>query len=698
MARIIQIIQELPKISKKKLWKLLIDNPIKCLQMYTSSVTQEMCNYAINTNISSIDYIVYWYINDTLFNSIDIEKRAELNEKMLYYENSSRLISHNLTDIFHDKIKYWMIWDLLTTYSNYCFHNNGNNKNSIINLLKGFNETERKTLLEKYWLCSPKYVYCTFPDEIINNYKISVDIGQYRYIDNNKYLSPEFIRKLYECNSSTEINTTNKIIKDTLYDKNIIYDIFTDENCPYYNNNFLFTSKSEFELFTNNKTLCNLVWFMLYKSCFISHSSGLIKNKKYIINIGGASIDIPLDDNLISSAKTIILTSIPKFGLPTYINYEIIRLIPELVSNSLRFHEDNILLNKLISGIRKKQQLAKNIPENIPENTRLDMCKNGQINKVKFLTQQEILTYINECKNACFSSLPSLYKTYEMFLLFLKNNRLIISYEKTSFRKKLLNDMDTLVDIINENPKCIDTIYSIYQNEKTILPVDLIIASAKYCYNGFELLRRMHHALITHDIIKSALKHDGTILKLVPYKMIKKKYCKIAVKQNGISLFYVPRKYRTPNLEAIAFGNNPDCFKCLDNPTYEQQLVAVKHNGNNILYIENASKELWIEAVKQNNKMMKFVNPSIISHELAKDILEKDATMIRYIERPTDEMWLSALKRDGMLLYFCSLQKEIYCIEALKQTPKAVIYILSFTDGIKKILEQQTPYAYIYYN
>ena len=51
----------------------------------------------------------------------------------------------------------------------------------------------------------------------------------------------------------------------------------------------------------------------------------------------------------------------------------------------------------------------------------------------------------------------------------------------------------------------------------------------------------------------------------------------------------------------------------------------------------------------------------------------------------------------GMLLFLCSIQKEIYCIEALKQNPLSIIYILSITDGIKKILEEQTPYAYLYY-
>ena len=170
-----------------------------------------------------------------------------------------------------------------------------------------------------------------------------------------------------------------------------------------------------------------------------------------------------------------------------------------------------------------------------------------------------------------------------------------------------------------------------------------------------------------------------------------------AVKQNGLSLFYVPHKYLTKKLENRALKSNPDCFKCIMNPTIEQQLCAVKHNGENLLYIQNPNRELCIEAVKQNPEMIRFVNSNYISTELAKNVIEKKCELIRFISKPTDDMWISALKKNGLLLFFCNIQKEEYCIEALKQDPKSVFYIKTFTPAIKKVLEEQTPFAYIYY-
>jgi hypothetical protein len=335
---------------------------------------------------------------------------------------------------------------------------------------------------------------------------------------------------------------------------------------------------------------------------------------------------------------------------------------------------------------------------------REELVKYANICYLKNLTKDELLVYICQNKQCCFNRLHKKYKTYEILILYLKYR--IEDKNTKTYNYKILDNINLLLfrlkhdenakwDIIMHNPTIIR--YLILLIGLHNIDKKLIIECAKKCYIGFITLKKYYHELITDDIITSILKIDGTVLQIVPYNLIRKKHCNIAVKQNGIALFYVPDKYHTENLQNNALKYNVNCFKYIKNPTHQQKLYAVQNNGENLLYIKNPTKDIYIEAVKKTPKMIRFGNSNFLDYDLINNIIQQDPTLIRYVNKPTDEMWITALKHDGMLLAFCLIQKDEFCIEALKQNPKAVFFILSFTLNIKKFLEQQTPYAYIYY-
>ena len=548
-----------------KLWKLLKKDVSKFVHLsryirIQEHTTQEMWNYIIDYNFLFFKNMPVEFCNNKLIDSLAIEKKQNFLENLIY--NSSSY--HDVLDIYiyyKIKIEYWMIWDLITT-------NRINIKNLEI-VLQSFNEDDKKTLCNKYWLTDKKNSIFLIKHSLLSNYKIEIDCPKYNFSC---------------CNC--DIYNIKNIIKKSGYEINIIYEIVS-------NNYFTIVdiiSEEDFVLFTNNITLCNIIWFIIQcKTKFFKEYRG--QNSTYISNQN------ILKNNLLKKStqnKILILTSFPNIKFPESVNYEIIRLFYKDIPKKY---------NRLFKSIHKKI-----------------------LNKKKAIDKKKRET------------LPP--KTFINFVLSISNP---ISFQANIYNKhycnKILEEPDTLLRILKENPKCILKIKHIYNNMYKCVPIDFIIYSAKHCYEGFQLLRDTDHSLIDDTIIESALVYDGKILELVPYKLIRKKHCKMAVKQNGISLFYVPTKYRNKKLEEIAFMNNPDCFKCIENPTYEQQLIAVRYNGKNILYIKDASNELWLISLEQDNEMIKFINPSLIPHKLATKIVEKNPNFIRYIERPTDEMW-----------------------------------------------------------
>jgi hypothetical protein len=664
--------------------------------------TQEVYNYAINNGLINVicDYIPEKFINKSLFDSI---KHSEvlLNtfcHKLIYINFLSTNKLLKLLNENNINITYSMYWNIISTREI-----DNKNINSIKNI-------ENIDTLKKYnWICDNyKYKYQSelyFNESCLLNYQMLID--NLKNIKNKntikliyeKYNIPDdiFINILlhYNCNELYYDNLPIKLINMIKINNNYSYDICT--------------KNIQIELFTFDelkKILSSKINYNTAILILLNLDTNLC-NKRFINEY--SKLDI-LNENL-------------KCSYPLFLQYEIVRLykydIKKLKNDKYKTLIKLLKKNKLIKN-ETESELINNIINSLGYVTPLniekiknpsDELKNTVykhyihiIPKTFNPTIEDIIYYFDNNIFCCYDKIPKIYKTYNNLIYILKNIKYYNIYGiNHKFIKKIINDLDIQKEILSINPLFITKLHHFYKNysnygyKRLINQIDILVYCAKKCKDGFHLLRILRSELITDEIITAILKIDGTVLRLVPYDLIKKKHCNIAIKQNGLALFYVPYKYLTKKLENKALKSNPNCFKFITNPTYKQALCAVKHNGENLLYIKNPDRELCIEAVKQNPEMIRFVNSNYISTELAKNVVEKNCELIRFIAKPTDDMWISALKRNGLLLLFCNIQKEEYCIEALKQEPKSVFYITTFTPAIKKVLEEQTPFAYIYY-
>lgn len=686
-------------------------------KVYTNEIRRYVIYSEIGNNIGIM--IDYQYDNDGRYNDYDYIFPAIKNMQA------------------REEIKFWTFWDMANSHPLTL----GTVTSKPFKILK---ESKKKELYRRNWLCMTTRENINLSTLVFEPYN-SKDITSIYYpmlVDsclNIRWFMNKYPDKL-----------TDTLLHFSLHRMKNTYDSYGFNNClddiirkKRYDYKFMFDFIS-----TNPTVGDGLKNNMLYsaeetlnmKNSFIHRNMlRLFYLKRKENHFCDGSKDELLYDSVLK-----ILNFYPDTSYPLWLNYEIVRLFPKRYS-FYRIKGSSNYLWRSQKSLDGKKTTKPQLPIEV---RRLRNNKKGKITPAvaKKMTQKELsdelinnrkfylfkyiknpskavrkaiccsnTTLVNELcplakdeikdiltlggnSSSQFSRLPNKYKTYENFIQAIKLTSVssaVFRYRLT-FLKKLLDDYELQKKLVKENEDVLLSLEIIYNRYNKKIPYELFAIHATTSPKCFMLTLANDYESVGDDIIIPFLELDGTNLKYVPYEKIRKVHCNTAVKQNGLALFYVPKKYRSKGLEKRAFKSNPDCFKCLENPTDEQKWAAIRHNGKNIMYIENPTKEMWIEAVRNDYKMTRYINPEWIPKELEAKIVDSDPNLIRYINRPTDDMWISALRRNGMLLYFCTIQKEEYCIEALKNDPKSVIYINSFTPNTFEFLSTQTPYAHIY--
>jgi len=134
-----------------------------------------------------------------------------------------------------------------------------------------------------------------------------------------------------------------------------------------------------------------------------------------------------------------------------------------------------------------------------------------------------------------------------------------------------------------------------------------------------------------------------------------------------------------------------------DPDTSNECLQAVRNNGLLLQFCENQTYELCREAVIQNPFALQYVYPENLDRPLWRLAFSKDASSISVLDEPSDacihdaltfdglairslrhfkpEHARIAVRQNGLALQYIHEQTEDLCLEALRQTSDAVMFV-----------------------
>ena len=200
--------------------------------------------------------------------------------------------------------------------------------------------------------------------------------------------------------------------------------------------------------------------------------------------------------------------------------------------------------------------------------------------------------------------------------------------------------------------------------------------------------------LRTPELCKLAVQQNGDSLFYISKKHRTKELCELAVKQNGKSLIDVPLKYRTKELCELAVKKNGNALSEVPNTfwkkyrDYTMCLEAVKNNGWALQYVPDKCIDynLCLEAVKQNGESIKHVPEENINYSLCFNAVKNNGLAIYYVpdELKTEELCKLAVKQNEKSFHYIPLElrtKEL-CELTIQQYEEALQHI---EDEILKI-------------
>lgn len=128
--------------------------------------------------------------------------------------------------------------------------------------------------------------------------------------------------------------------------------------------------------------------------------------------------------------------------------------------------------------------------------------------------------------------------------------------------------------------------------------------------------------------------------------------------------------------------DNPELIKYLDNQTEDICQYVVSIDGLLLEYVREQTLAICKEAVRQNPLALEFCHKK--RRSLCTSAVSRNGLMLKYVpEKYHDNMmYFFALGNNGNALKYIEHQTEVLCIDAVRVSPEALVYVQDQTATI----------------
>ena len=295
----------------------------------------------------------------------------------------------------------------------------------------------------------------------------------------------------------------------------------------------------------------------------------------------------------------------------------------------------------------------------------------------------------------------------DYFELFRRGNRILLEFYKldstpdhikSHIRKRyppfLLQDSEQqtrelCVEAIKTDPKCIQHIRKQTRSLRSLV-IDIDGMTLKHIWkkdyylclravkdNGMAL-EFVPRRFKSPQMCFQAVRTTARALALVPDRLKTEKMCLQAVRRNGDTLEFVPDRLKTKKVCHAAVDDNPIALKyiSLEDQTDEMyQLVKFNRYIKALSYVYRQTEEMCLKLVKENNLALMYVHDQ--TEEICIESVKNDYFSFRDIRNPSDDLVIKILE----MKHECILSIKENCSDSVFKT------ILSICRGDLKKLE-----------
>ena len=193
----------------------------------------------------------------------------------------------------------------------------------------------------------------------------------------------------------------------------------------------------------------------------------------------------------------------------------------------------------------------------------------------------------------------------------------------------------------------------------------------------------MSKELLTPDVITEILKNDGLSLFYVPVEKHTFDMIMTAVKNNGLALKYADKGkvsfdiiYEAVKNDGLALEYVP---KLKQGPIYCE--IAVRNNGLALKYVAKKlfTKELCLLAVENNGAALEYVPEEFLCHDIYERAARTSGIMLKYLpaKYKTSELYVELIKNDGMNIEYIPKNRltRQMCYDAVYQNGSALRFV-----------------------
>jgi hypothetical protein len=171
-------------------------------------------------------------------------------------------------------------------------------------------------------------------------------------------------------------------------------------------------------------------------------------------------------------------------------------------------------------------------------------------------------------------------------------------------------------------------------------------------------IRHVPRHLISESLWEIALSQDGTALRhLGAGAELEDRFLEIAIRQNALSLAYVPMPRRSLSLCKIAVQQNGKALEFVPEPLRSRELYeeAVSSNGHALEYVPVISRDrLMLEnALRNDGTALEHIEASSRSEDLCKLALAQTGLALRWLPKAfrTPEIYQKAVEKTANALW-----------------------------------------------
>lgn len=197
-------------------------------------------------------------------------------------------------------------------------------------------------------------------------------------------------------------------------------------------------------------------------------------------------------------------------------------------------------------------------------------------------------------------------------------------------------------------------------------------------------IRHVPRDLISESLWEIALSQDGTALRhLGAGAKLEDRFLEIAIRQNGLSLEYVPIHKRTLSLCKIAVQQNGKALGFVPEHLRSRELYeeAVSSNGHALEYVPVSSRDrLMLEkALRNEGTALEHIEASSRSEDLCKLALAQTGLALRWLPKAfhSPEIYQKAVEKTASALWLLSEEYRTpeLCALAVQQDGQVLNYV-----------------------